>query len=260
MVGIPGGTFWMGSPVGEGEPSEHPQHRVTLSAYCMDRTEVTVGAYQQCVMAGVCQPAPTTVNYSGYSAEDAAFFSQFCNGSRGDRQEHPVNCVDPTQSDAYCRWRGVRLPTEAEWEFAARGTDGRTYPWGSSAPDGSRLNVLDASGLAALRQAGRSFESEFSFDDGHGLTAPVGSYPAGASPYGVLDLAGNVFEWTSDWFGPYPAGDVIDPPGASSGENRVSRGGGWDVSLAAWVRAAYRNGGGPEWRYHDLGFRCARGA
>ena len=249
----------MGSPEGQGEADEHPQHRVTLSPYCMDATEVTVGAYQACVLSGTCQPAPTTVNVSTYSPEDATFWSQFCNGSRQDRQDHPVNCVDWTMSDSYCRWRNARLPTEAEWEYAARGTDGRTYPWGESPPDGSRLNVLDVTGLATLRQAGRSFTSEFTFNDGQGATAPVGSYPAGASPYGILDLAGNVHEWTGDWYGAYGA-DVQNPRGAPSGQQRVSRGGGWHFTLSAWVRAADRNWDGPASRNRNLGFRCARGA
>src|SRR5262249_14179368 len=116
MIAVPAGSFRIGSPEGEGSPSEHPQHEVTLSAYCIDRTEVTVAAYEACVAAKGCSAAPRTVNWTSYSAEDVERYSRWCN--RNDRPDHPINCVDWNQAVAYCTWKGRRLPTEAEWEYA----------------------------------------------------------------------------------------------------------------------------------------------
>lgn len=231
MVQIPGGTFSMGST------DEAPVHQVTLSPYCMDRTEVTVGAYGQCVSSGSCPAAPV--------------IRQTCNGSREDRLEHPANCVNWTMAHGYCRWRGGRLPTEAEWEFAARGADGRTYPWGNQAPSARLLNAFGS-------------ENDFRYpmytgSDGWPFTAPVGSFPAGASPFGVLDMAGNVLEWTSDWHGGYASAAATNPSGPSTGSQRVARGGDWDSVHAAWVRASSRLGYGPAGRLSNIGFRCARG-
>lgn len=253
MVSIPGGTFEMGSSFG-GEADERPVTRVTLSGYCLDRTEVTVRAYAQCVSAGSCQ-AQDSVSWSGITEEQRRQFNPTCNFRHSDRGEHPMNCVDWTQADAYCRWRGGRLPTEAEWEYAARGTDGRTYPWGNQAPGSRLLNACDAS----CRRAFPNFFVMFESDDGWATTAPVGSYPSGASPFGVQDMAGNVWEWVSDWYGTYPGGSTSNPRGAYQGSSRVNRGGGWGSVVPSWVRAADRGGVGQANRDNILGFRCARG-
>ena len=129
MVHVPAGTFTMGSADGVGDADEHPQHQVTLGGYCLDTTEVTVASYARCVTAGTCAAATE-------SAKDGV--NSLCNGNRADRQTHPVNCVDWNEANAYCAWAKKRLPTEAEWEHAARGNDGRTYPWGNAAPSASR--------------------------------------------------------------------------------------------------------------------------
>jgi formylglycine-generating enzyme required for sulfatase activity len=154
MVRVPAGTFQMGSPEQGNWEAGYPQHEVKLSGYCIDRTEVTVKFYEGCAAAKGC------------SARSA---SSTCN--QADRPDHPVNCVDWKQAAAYCKWADKRLPTEAEWEYAARGTDGRAYPWGNEDPDAKRMNGSGS-------------------EDGWKATAPVGKFPAGASPFGALDMAG----------------------------------------------------------------------
>ena len=229
MVWIPGGTFQMGSASG-GEDDERPAHAVTLSGYYMDRTEVTVSAYGACVSAGRCR---TPLSGTFYTWGEAG------------KERHPVNGVSWDDAVAYCGWRGARLPTEAEWEYAARGSDGRTYPWGNGAPTNSRLQWSgDCGGTACA-----------------GGTTPVGTHSAGRSPFGLEDMAGNVWEWVSDWKGGYPSGAVRDPSGATSGQYRVLRGGSWESGFAAWgVRSASRWATAASHRNFGVGFRCARGA
>jgi formylglycine-generating enzyme required for sulfatase activity len=252
---VPGGAFHMGSPDGDGAPDEHPRHAVTLSPYCIDRTEVTVAAYAACVAAGACSAPAMTVNWSSYSGNDLKLFNQACNGS--DRPNHPINCVDWVQAAAYCAWRGGRLPTEAEWEYAARGGDDRIHPWGSDPPSARRLNACGAECVAAASRDGIPRKALYDADDGWPTTAPVGSYPEGASPFGVLDMAGNVWEWTADWYGPYPDAAQTDPQGAPTGTSRVSRGGGWTSGGEETARATDRDWLDPEIREATLGFRCA---
>ena len=245
MVRVPAATFRMGSADGVGDDDEHPAHDATLSAYCIDRTEVTVRAYAVCVAARRCVPAHVAV-------------SPFCN--RADRPDHPINCVDWNQAVAYCTWTGKRLPTEAEWEYAARGTDGRIYPWGNEAPSAKRLNACGAECVAMGKRAlGRDWPAMYDGSDGWDTTAPVGSYPAGASPFGALDMAGNVWEWTGDWREDYAAGAATNRRGAATGSARVNRGGGWHGHLPGDARAAMRSADDPARQSNSIGFRCARG-
>ncbi|HET7499929.1 MAG TPA: bifunctional serine/threonine-protein kinase/formylglycine-generating enzyme family protein [Kofleriaceae bacterium] len=256
MVVVPAGSFEMGSLDGVGEADEHPRHRVTLSAFCLDRTEVTVMAYAACVVAGACSPPPGTVNWPSYSAEDVRRFSRSCNDAT--RPDHPINCVDWDSAAAYCAWRGTRLPTEAEWEYAARGGDDRAYPWGDGPPDARHLNACGAECGALARRERIPWRPMHDEDDGWETTAPVGSYPQGASRSGALDMAGNVWEWTSDIYGPYPRDPVTNPQGATRGTSRVSRGGGWTSGGDDRARAADRDWFDPKVRESSLGFRCAR--
>ncbi len=187
MVYIPDGNFSMGSNDGD----EQPVHTVTLDAFWIDKTEVTNTMYDACVQAGICD-LPNVVDDCG-------------NTSYG---SHPVVFVSWFDAKTYCEWVDARLPTEAEWEKAARGTDGRPYPWGNANPTSQVAN----------------------YDSNIGDTSLVGKYPQGASPYGVLDMAGNVWEWVSDWYDENYYRTLLsdNPMGPTSGNYRVLRGGSWD--------------------------------
>jgi formylglycine-generating enzyme required for sulfatase activity len=230
MVYVPAGEFLMGSPDSKGSSDEHPQHTVYLDAFWIDRTEVTNAMYQKCVAADACPPN------SDY-------------GSDFNDLDQPVVGVSWNDAQAYCQWADRRLPTEAEWEKAARETDGRTYPWGNVF-DGSKLNYCD-------KNCSYNWKDEGS-DDGYQYTAPVGSYPAGASPYGALDMAGNVWEWVGDWYvrDYYVRSPDRNPTGPDSGQSRVLRGGSWNNAQIN-VRSANRINLAPVNRDNNFGFRCA---
>ncbi len=199
------------------------RQNVSIAPLCMDRTEVTVAAYETCVRSGACAPAPGTAYWKGIEDADRARLSPACNAARKDRQDHPINCVDWAQSAAYCRARGKRLPTAEDWEWAARGGDQqRLYPWGY-VPPGAQLCW---SGLG--KREG---------------TCPVGSFPEGDALGGLHDLAGNVWEWTSS---------------ATDAKERVMMGGAWVVPDAANVGAGSRLATDPGFRGPNAGFRCVR--
>lgn len=210
MVQLAGGSFLMGSedPAWDGW---RPAHPLRLQPFCIDTHEVTVRDYQRCVDAGECRPPHRSTHWfrigtmtSEQAKKQARAYSEFCNAGHPDRLDHPVNCVDWFQSSDFCTWRGARLPTESEWEFAARGAEGRTYPWGEEPPDRSRANGCGRECTRWQKKIGVVASAKlFDGDDGFVGTSPVGSFPEGASPQGVQDLIGNVFEWTADWFAPY---------------------------------------------------------
>ncbi|MEK7761082.1 MAG: SUMF1/EgtB/PvdO family nonheme iron enzyme [Nitrospirota bacterium] len=226
MMLIPAGEFWMGSPNGVGAPDEHPRHRVYLDAYYMDRFEVTVSRY--------------TESMQSTGRQDPRYWKQVKTGKHSDL---PVIGVDWHDAEAYCRWVGKRLPTEAEWEKAARGTDGRTYPWGNNKPT-TRLGNFMKKTLANA------------YDE---RLAPAESYEEGQSPYGLHHMAGNVWEWTADWYDEhfYAASPQRNPTGPLTGTYKVIRGGSWDDEPVD-VRSAYRGKYQPMERYDNIGFRCAQ--
>jgi formylglycine-generating enzyme required for sulfatase activity len=222
MIEIPAGPFGMGSELGAND--ERPVHRVELSSFWIDKFEITVESYNACIAAGVCDPA-------GLAAG--------CNGGRTDRLDHPINCITWEQAQAYCGWATKRLPTEAEWEKAARGPDGRRFVWGDEFPGPERLN----------------------YNDNVGTTVPGGTYPSGLSFYGLHNMGGNVHEWTADFYASdyYAQSPEQDPTGPAEGSLRVVRGASWRVgvpmeALTATVRQAFQ----PATTVNSLGFRCAR--
>jgi formylglycine-generating enzyme required for sulfatase activity len=248
MVEIGGGTFHMGTE--DGKDEERPVHEVTLPTFCLAVTEVTVHDYNACVATGGCTPASRTVYWSGIDPETIK--NGFCDAYENDFEEAPVNCVTWLQADRYCHAHDARLPTEPEWEFAARnGPAEDPWPWGSEPLTPSRANLCDDKCAAARAARGARQDPLLPGSDGVPFTATVGSYPAGASKAGVLDLVGNVWEWTASPFCRYPE------PDCPSNE-KVFRGGGWATTLPLNARPTTRLDSAPDHRYGDVGFRCAR--
>ena len=257
MIRIPGGTFYMGSD--DGLPMEKPAHQVTLEPYCIDEFEVTVDDYKECSDSGHCKRAGNTNSWANITDKDKKAFDPLCNIREPEtRAKHPINCVDWDMADRFCREHTKRLPTEAEWEFAARGPDGRKYPWGDDDPALGFLNACGRECLAWGAKNGIEEKPMYEADDGFANTAPVGSFPKGASRYGVKDVVGNVWEWVADWYGPYGTEDQKAPKGPEPGEERVIRGGAWNGSYPAWVRPTFRYKDTPTKRSYGIGLRCAR--
>jgi formylglycine-generating enzyme required for sulfatase activity len=262
MVFVPEGAFRMGSPPEEkdAEADERPVREVHLGAYCIGKTEVTVAQYTRCVAeprgGAACTPASATVVSRNLLPDDVIFWSKFCNAGAAGKGDHPVNCLDFSQAAAYCRWAGGRLPTEAEWEYAARGTDGRKYPWGNEPPGPERLNACGEECARNGKALGRNDKKRmYEGDDGAETTAPIGKYPAGASPFGALDMGGNVWEWTADGYAPYDPGRT-DNPTHEAGPARVVRGGHWLTASPGSPRAANREKRDQDKKLEDVGFRC----
>lgn len=215
-----GGKFDMGSTY---HPDSQPVHAVEVKAFCLDRTEVTTQMYEACVAQGACTKP------KGKHA--------YCNAGKADRADHPINCVDWNQANAYCEAQKRRLPTEEEWEYAARGPEGKIFPWG---------NQLD--GTALCWNGGPT--------GGHGTkkgdhTCPVGTFPRDVTGAGVMDMAGNVQEWTSSWNCPY------EPGKPCAKQYKILRGGSWFYNTEAFIRLPTRSSYAPKEESYFVGFRCA---
>ena len=242
---VPAGSFWMGSTTDDryAYQNEMPQREVTLDAFWIDQTEVTNAKYAACVNAGVCDP-PTAfgmIKLNSMTRDSYYDNPEFDN--------YPVVYVNWFSAQTYCEWAGKRLPTEAEWEKSARGTDGRIFPWGNQNVTGKMANLADAN---------TDYDWTMRFiDDGFADTSPAGNYSAGASPYGALDMAGNVWEWVSDWYDEeyYQSAPNTNPIGPAEGDYKVLRGGCWQSSN--WgIRSAIRSRLSPDTSYSYVGFRC----
>jgi formylglycine-generating enzyme required for sulfatase activity len=231
MMYVPEGEFMMGANDEDSYDDEVPYHPVYLSAFWMDKFEVTTEQYARCVNAGAC---------SAPNATSSAMKTSYYGNSLYNR--YPVLHIDWQQASDYCAWAGGRLATEAEWEKAARGDDGRVYPWGSQSPS-CQLANMNVDGECV------------------GDTVAVGSYPDGASPYGIMDLAGNVEEWIYDWIDVeyYQNSPYENPQGAASGEERGVRGGSW-FDIARYVRTSMRWWQEPFDSSDKIGFRCVMDA
>jgi formylglycine-generating enzyme required for sulfatase activity len=228
MLFIPSGEFIMGSEATDAGPTERPLTKVTLSKFHMSRHVVTNAEYEQFDPSHGRKRAP----------------------GAGDR--HPVVYVSSLDAIKYCQSlsardrKKYRLPTEAEWEYAARGTDGRKYPWGNHEHRGDLANFADRNTVFAW--------SDREIDDGYPESSPVGAFPFGASPFGIEDMAGNVWEWCLDFFEPYRGVAKVNPHGPTAGSKRVLRGGSWKSRFNS-LRATTRNSNVPNYSCNDLGFR-----
>jgi formylglycine-generating enzyme required for sulfatase activity len=221
---------------------------------------VSVAKYVACSDQGKCKRAARTNQWEGITASDKKTYDPLCNATESDgRAVHPINCVDWERADTYCK--GMlphgRLPTEAEWEFAARGSDGRLYPWGDEAPSAKYLNACGSECVAWGKSHGVSLPAMYKANDGWPNTAPVGSFPSGKSRFGLMDVVGNVWEWVGDWYGPYTDAPSTDPRGPESGTGKVMRGGAWNGSDPSWVRPSFRYMNDPASSSYGVGFRCA---
>ncbi len=251
MVYVPGGPFLMGSS--DGKPDEMPERQVLLDPYWLYQTEVTNAMFAEFILATGHRTSAeeSGVSRVGFDDITGAYWAapEGPGSSLDGRENHPVIHVSWFDADAYCSWAGGRLPTEAEWEKGARGTDGRIFPWGDSPGTAETVNFCDINCTANW--------ADDSQDDGYAMTAPAGSFPAGASPYGALDMAGNVWEWLADWYdeGYYARAPLENPTGPDSGEFRVFRGGSWmetpgALSVSARARVL------PISHNTNMGFRC----
>ena len=235
MVTVPAGEFQMGCKDSDGIyclPGTTP-HKVYLDTYKIDKYMVTFNRYQACIEAGKC-----TDPYIGAA----------CNYGESFAGDHPANCITYKQAEDVCEFEGKRLPTEAEWAKAARGTEGFIYPWGNTpAPSCDRV-VMNDKKASKMPGCGR------------GTTNPVGSKAKGASPYGVMDMAGNLFEWTSDWYSEsyFSNSPYKNPKGPNNGSSKVLRGSAWSARFNDGVALTVRSAYAPLGQGYVVGARCAK--
>ncbi len=250
MAFVPGGAFLMGSNDGF-SPDELPIHPAKVGDFCLDVTEVTTAEYRRCADEGRCTPTNDTAAWPDLSEADARVWDTFCNANSAGRADHPINCVDWVQADAYCRQHGGRLPTEPEWEYVGRGgAEQRRYVWGDTGDFVGRGNLCGTECANLVQSRIRAWSPLYKADDGWPTTAPVALHPDGDGRWGIKDLAGNVTEWLSSPYCPYPL---------SSCDNteRTTRGNGYLANLDLKIRVARRNHDVIWHRSPDAGFRCA---
>jgi formylglycine-generating enzyme required for sulfatase activity len=223
MVLVPAGEFTMGSE--QGDDDEQPIHRVVLDSFYLDTFEVTNGRFAKFVAAIQSEPP------WGFADQETPVV----------QADRPVRWVNWLEATGYCLWAGKRLPTEAEWEKAARGTDGRTYPWGNDPPTAAH--------------------AVFGLTEGAETVSPIGHRDPGQSPYGIHDLAGNLYEWVTDWYDEefYTLPPTRNPRGPGEGTTKVQRGGSY-INQPYRLRAAFRTKGDPTEHDPHVGFRCAQDA
>lgn len=233
MVFVPGGEFKMGRRWS----FQDPVHTVVLDSFWIDKTEVTNAHFVHCVEAGVC-PIPTSCSWGESTYQDAG------------KQDHPVVCISWQIANNYCQWVGARLPTEAEWEYTARGPDSLLFPWGQTL-EAERINSCD-------RNCPHEDHQVIEYDDGYAQTSPVGIYLLGSSWCGAMDMIGNAWEWVADWYGPYPRTTQTNPTGPETGTERIIRGGSWfENNDYGFLRGDNRHPYEPKARDFLVGFRCA---
>ena len=240
MVLIPSGEFIMGTDSQQANSDQRPAHTVYLNTFYIDKYEVTNAQYEEFILAGGYQKKKfwTTEGWDFIQKNKIQAPLKYGQNSVSTEPDHPVIGVSWYEANAYATWAGKRLPTEAEWEKAARGTDRRIYPWGNEM-DFSKLNYFPHS-IKLLK---------------------VGSFPQGASPYHIMDMAGSLWEWTADWYGEtyYAQSPLKNPKGPDNGKYRVLRGGGWD-SIRLQLQCTYRYYDKEDRRTYNIGFRCAKDA
>ncbi len=249
MVRIPGGELMMGTSSGPSE--EQPPHAVKVAAFCIDLTEVTVTDFKECADKKACPGNHTQVDLGGIPKEERDAWSAFCNEGRPNRGDHPMNCVSFDDASTYCRSVGKRLPTEEQWEYAARSTDGRAYPWGHETPSPSRVNGCDEGCAKIARKPSDTIAKRLDGYDRWESTSPTGAFPEGVGPFGTFDMGGNVAEWVDAPFCNY--GQSACGTGA-----RVVRGGSWTSDLPTSLRTTARAKANPSARQADVGFRCVK--
>lgn len=248
MVSIPTGKFWMGcneEADRKCHPQEKPGHYVYVNGYSIDLFEVSVRQYKECVKAGKC--SDKMVGWYDLTSFGMAppVRSEMCNYEQKRTDDYPMNCLTWFEADEFCRWAGKRLPTEAQWERAARGdSDKRIYPWGNDPPDCSMVVHRDPRNGPGC---------------GKYSTHNVKSKKDGVSPYGIYGLGGNVWEWTADWYDAryYDKAVTANPTGAPNGKTKTIKGGSWN-GVDYFIRSSFRLGFPPQYRDFNGGFRCAK--
>lgn len=261
MAFVPGGKFFMGTDADDAVlQTARPAHSVEVGAFCIDIDEVTVDEYRECSKTGECKRAFRDSTWPQGSSDEAEWklqmdaHSELCNEAYDDRGDHPVNCVDWAQARAFCERRGGDLPSEAEWEFAARGSDGRVYSWGDAVPTPKHMNGAGKEYVAWRESKGLSTHATlYDADDGFVGTAPVGKFVDGTAQWGLHDLAGNVFEWTLDEFRKYDDTADAAPEGP---RKRVIRGGAFNSFQPQFADPALRFPQVEDAHNHGIGFRC----